>query len=256
MKVSGRQLFDWFYDDGAAPWIKDLFDFAPRTKAQWDALAERVNALPLPPSRHGVVLMHPKRFDVRGSIEQIDKWSLDMGIAAGTRLFVDPNLPLEDDDGNPIFAFFVDATGLSAWKGESFPIPEEVRTLGCIAPDEYTQVPTKMLWQSADGTLYEHDGRKLTPVTMQPPPAFPERMLEHQKEILAAIDKIAALPSRTVEMTREEVEKKYSPHAQAFARSLADELTKALWPDEPETDLSIHTRTCREKMVRGEPCSC
>lgn len=66
------------------------------------------------------ILMHPARFEAFR--EGISTEMFD--VPGGTRIIVDPHLPLEDKDGNPIAAFKVDGDVVWHWTGEPISLPK------------------------------------------------------------------------------------------------------------------------------------
>lgn len=74
-----------------------------------------------------IILMHPKyqaQIDSFIATDRCREWMAEARIPDGTRVFFDLNLPEEDDEGNPIFAFSVSAGEIHYWRGEPLKIPK------------------------------------------------------------------------------------------------------------------------------------
>ena len=73
-----------------------------------------------------IILMHPKyqqwADDMMGSDGQ-GAFMTEARIPNGTRILFDRNLPEEDDEGNPIFAFKVSGGETHYWSGEPIKMP-------------------------------------------------------------------------------------------------------------------------------------
>lgn len=68
-----------------------------------------------------IILAHPKRFgDYRHAFDddQLAQFWKDAGVPEGTPVLFDINLPLEDEEGNPIFCFVVKNNEARYWRGE------------------------------------------------------------------------------------------------------------------------------------------
>lgn len=55
------------------------------------------------------------------------KWGNEARIPENTPVYFDSDLPDEDDDGSPIFAFSVSAGETHYWKGEPLKLPEFIK---------------------------------------------------------------------------------------------------------------------------------
>lgn len=66
-----------------------------------------------------IILVHPKRWR-RGAFEsnQLGAFWKGAGVPEGTPILLDEHLPLEDEDGKPIFCFIVKNSETRYWRGE------------------------------------------------------------------------------------------------------------------------------------------
>lgn len=73
-----------------------------------------------------IILVHPRRWEQLEKVHYRDDFWREAGVPAVTQLVVDPNLPLEDDDGRPILCFKVAGEAIHYWRGEPIKLPEGV----------------------------------------------------------------------------------------------------------------------------------